>query len=79
MFCIWCQSSITPKNLREKGFSWIHLECFINIINLKQDIEAIIEILNKERDENISEFIKRMKEFDFHAKEEIRKVLGVKS
>ena len=76
MFCFWCESGKIPKNLREKGFVWIHLKCIIEISNLKQDIDSLKKILSNEKDETITSFLERMTNFDDHHKK-IMKQLGL--
>jgi len=68
MFCFWCETGRIPRNLEEKGFVWMHLECFMNITNLHHDIKSIKERLEGRNSEPVERFIKRMEEFDKRVK-----------
>lgn len=64
MFCFWCEMGTVPKNLREKGFVWIHQKCFIELIELRDDFKGVKEILEGKRNEEIEIFLERMRKFD---------------
>ena len=64
MFCFWCQTGNVPKNLQNKGFVWIHLDCLMEINDFRQDTKAIQEIIKGKRNESIENYLERMQEFD---------------
>lgn len=64
MFCFWCEPGNLPKNLREKGFVWIHLDCLQELMDFKDDIKSVQKILKGEKNETIESFLKRMQDFD---------------
>jgi hypothetical protein len=55
-----------PKNLNKKGFVWIHLKCFLEITELKDDIKSVKEILAGQKNETVERFLQRMEQFDAH-------------
>jgi len=64
MFCFWCQHGTVPKRLDEKGFVWIHLECLMEISELRDDIRGVKAILAGKRNESVERFLHRMQQFD---------------
>lgn len=71
MFCFWCQSKSIPKRMREKGFVWLHEKCFGEIIDFKDDLKKVREIIEgkEEKSETVERFLRRMEQFDAHFKE----------
>lgn len=68
MFCFWCQPGDVPKNLEEKGFVWIHLECLMELSNFKDDLENLKKILHGSKHESVESYLKRMQDFDHKSK-----------
>jgi len=64
MFCILCQTGITPKNLEEKGFVWIHVKCFMELFDFTSDYKSVKDILAGNKNESVEKFLTRMYEFD---------------
>lgn len=68
MFCFWCQIGKVPKNLIEKGFVWLHIDCLNELMNLRQDNRALREILQGKKNETVENYIIRMNDFDKKSK-----------
>jgi len=64
MFCILCQTGTIPKNLKEKGFVWVHLDCFMELFDFRNDFKTVKDILSGNRNESIEKFLTRMYKFD---------------
>ena len=73
MFCMLCQVGSIPKNLQEKGFIWVHLDCMMKLFDFKSDMESIKEFLEGKRtNESVESFLERMAEFDKKADNTIK-------
>lgn len=64
MFCFLCHSGKVPKNLRDKGFVWVHLDCIMELFDFHNDFKTVKEILAGNRNESVEAFLTRMYKFD---------------
>lgn len=64
MFCFLCESGRVPRNLEQKGFVWIHLDCMMELFDFHNDFKTVKEILAGNRNESVEKFLTRMYEFD---------------
>ena len=86
MFCFYCEDGVLPKNLREKGYVWLHLDCFEKLDDLYRDTQHVKKILEgkyrgTKLDENVEKYLKRMQDFEEHwvkLMNKIKKLTGIK-
>lgn len=65
IFYVLCESGIVPRNLREKGFAWIHLDCMMKLFHFRSDMKTIKEFMEGKRtNDTVERFLERMEEFD---------------
>lgn len=65
MFCFLCEVGTVPKNVQGKGYVWVHLDCLMEMFEIKSDFESVRAILKGERDkEPVEVFLERMQNFD---------------
>jgi len=64
MWCFWCEDGYLPKNMARKGYVWVHLKCLEELLNMREDVNAIKRILAGEQDETVQHFLNRIGDFD---------------
>lgn len=64
MFCFLCQVGTIPRNLEEKGYVWVHMDCIMELFDFHSDFKTVKKILAGNRNESVEKFIARMYKFD---------------